>query len=144
VLELSERTLLWRQFKNRFNPWDWVNSFLFMGSWFLARHLVAMPDLSHTLRVAVAFLPLPFLARIFWKEWRNADRMDELERQIMHRASHLALLVTVGVLLTLGLFERGVGVNRGEFGFEHIWFLPWIFQMVFFAITFKRFEKPQA
>lgn len=142
--EPSERTLLWRQFKKRFNPWDALNAFLFTGSWFLARHLVAMPNLSHTVRAAVAFLPLPFLAWVFWKEWRKADRMDELERQIMHRASHLALLVTIGMLLTLGLFERGVGVNLSEFGFAEIWFLPWLFQMVIFVITFKRLEQPSA
>ena len=142
MAETSDRAQLWREAKRRWNPWDTVVGLLFTGSWFLARHLVTLQELSHTARAAFAFLPLPLLAWMFWKEWRNANRMDELERQIMHRASHLALIITVGMLLTLGLFERGVGVNTSEVGFEHIWILPWMFQMVCFAVTFKQYEKP--
>lgn len=139
MVELSEREERWREVKKRFSLSRQILAVLFAVSYFLARHLVAQADLAHDLRVAASLLPLPFMAWFFWQEWRSSDRLDELERRIMHRASHLALLVTVAMLMTLGLFEHGTGINRAEFGYDHIWILPWLFQMVFGVAALKKF-----
>lgn len=141
MVEPSEREERWREIKRRFSLSQQIVALVFVGSYFVARHLVAQADLSHGLRVAASLLPLPIMAWFFWQQWRSSDRLDELERQVVHRASHLALLLTVAMLMTLGLFEHGIGINRAEFGYSQIWFLPWLFQMVFGVTALKKFGR---
>jgi hypothetical protein len=87
-------------------------------------------------RVAAALAPTPIAGAALFTIVRGARELDELEQRIQLEALAIAFILAVLLLMTLGLMELAVTLNRNDWSYRHVWaMLP----MLYFAgLTFAR------
>ena len=67
---------------------------------------------------------------------RGARELDELEKRIQLEALAIAFVLAVLLIMTLGLMELAVTLNRDDWSYRHVWaMLP---PMYFAGLVFAR------
>jgi len=97
----------------------------FVSTWFIARGVLELNDISPALRIAAALLPIPPFSFMLWKIIKGVRHMDELEQRIHLEALAVAFPLALILLMTLGLLELAVQLPPDDLGYRHVWaFLP--------------------
>jgi hypothetical protein len=114
-------------------PGVWVAAWF--ATWFAAR--VILESTGPTwLRVVAALAPTPVAGAALLTIIRGARKLDELEKRIQLEALAFAFVLAVLLLMTLGLMELAVTLNRDDWSYRHVWaMLPMLY---FGGLTFAR------
>ncbi len=108
----------------------WASTFL------LARGLLELSGLPAWARMVIAVTPVVVFLYFLWV-WRNLlAAMDELERRIQLDALAVAFPVVVVMLMTLGLMELAVPLDRANWSYRHVW--SWLPAVYFAALWWAR------
>ena len=105
---------------------------LWVGSWFAAwigaRAVLESPSIPTWARIAAALAPVPLAAAALLTIVRGARELDELERRIQLEALATAFVLAVLLIMTLGLMELAVTLNRDDWSYRHVWaMLPMLY-----------------
>ena len=105
---------------------------LWIGAWFVAwigaRIVLESPSVPTWARVAAALAPVPLAAAALLAILRGARDLDELERRIQLEALATAFVLAVLLIMTLGLMELAVTLNRNDWSYRHVWaMLPMLY-----------------
>lgn len=111
VLSESHRVVDWR-----------VGVFVAWAAAYLAaRGVLEIEALGWGVRLAVALMPVPLFAWVLWTVARSIASFDELQRRIQLEALAFAFPLTLLLLMTLGLLEIAVGLDRDDWSYRHVW-----------------------
>ncbi len=115
-------------------PVVWAGAWF--ASWLVARVVLESDSVPTWARVIAALAPTPLAGAALLTIVRGARELDELERRIQLEALSTAFVLAVLVLMTLGLMELAIPLNRDDWSYRHVWaMLP----MLYFAgLTFAR------
>ena len=113
---------------------------LFVGTWAVARGLLKQNDLSQTVRVILALLPIAPFAWMLWKFISGITSLDELQKKIQLEALAIAYPVMMVFLMTLGLLDIAVGLSYENFGLKHLWYYMPIFYFLGVFIATRRYQ----
>lgn len=112
----------------------------FISTWFIARGVLELDDISPTLRIAAALLPVPPFSFMLWKIINGVRQMDELEQRIHLEALAIAFPLALILLMTLGLLELAMRLPPEDLSYRHVWaFLP-LFYFVGLALARRRYQ----
>ena len=105
-------------------------------AWFGARIALESTSVPTWARVAAALAPTPIAGMALLTIIRGARELDELEQRIQLEALAFAFVLAVLLLMTLGLMELAITLNRDDWSYRHVWaMLP----MLYFAgLAFAR------
>ena len=101
-----------------YRPGPWV------AAWFLtffAARAVLESTVPTWVRVIAALAPTPIAGAALLAIIRGARELDELERRIQLEALAFAFVIAVLLLMTLGLMELAVTLNRDDWSYRHVW-----------------------
>jgi len=87
----------------------------------LSRGLLELTTLDRTIRVAIALLPTPAFVWFLWTWLKGLAEMDELERRIELEALAFAFPICAVLLMTLGLMELAMPLNKDDWSYRHVW-----------------------
>lgn len=105
-----------------------IPAFTFVSTWFIARGVLELDDISPALRIAAALLPVPPFSFMLWNIIKGVRHMDELEQRIHLEALAVAFPLAMILLMTLGLLELAIKLPPEDLGYRHVWaFLPAIY-----------------
>jgi hypothetical protein len=106
------------------------------GAWLVARGVLESDSVPTWARVAAALAPTPLAAAALLTIVRGARELDELERRIQLEALATAFVLAVLLLMTLGLMELAIALNRDDWSYRHVWaMLPMLY---FIGLTLAR------
>jgi hypothetical protein len=106
-------------------PGPWVAAWF--ATWFGARVLLES-SAPTWLRVVAALAPTPIAGAALLAIIRGARDLDELEQRIQLEALAFAFVLAVLLLMTLGLMELAVNLNRDDWSYRHVWaMLPMLY-----------------
>jgi hypothetical protein len=78
--------------------------------------------------VVAALAPTPVAAGALLALIRSARDLDELEKRIQLEALGVAFVLAILLLMTLGLIELAIPLNRDDWSFRHVWaMLPMLY-----------------
>jgi Na+/melibiose symporter-like transporter len=86
-----------------------------------ARFLLELPNLSWWTRATIAVVPVPAFMWVLWSMFKGVSKMDELQRRIQLEALAFAFPLTLLLVMTLGLLEIAVGLNKDDWSYRHVW-----------------------
>lgn len=118
-------------------PVFWAGAW--MATYLGARLMLENPDLPAWLRVAAAMTPTPVAAIALLAIIRGARQLDELERRIQIEALATAFVLAVLLLMTLGLMELAVALNRDDWSYRHVWAMLPIFYFIGLTLARRRY-----
>ena len=113
---------------------------LFVGTWAVARGLLKQNDLSQTVRVTLALLPIGPFAWMLWKFISGITSLDELQKKIQLEALAIAYPVMMVFLMTLGLLDIAIGLSYENFGLKHLWYYMPLFYFLGVFIATRRYQ----
>jgi hypothetical protein len=99
-------------------PGPWVAAWLL--TWFAAR-AVLESTVPTWIRVIAALAPVPVAGAALLAIVRGARELDELEKRIQLEALAFAFVLSVLLLMTLGLLELAIPLNRDDWSYRHVW-----------------------
>ena len=98
---------------------------LWVGAWFIAwigaRFVLESPSVPVWARVIAALAPAPLAGVALLAILRGARELDELERRIQLEALAFAFVLTLLFIMTLGLMELAIPLNRDDWSYRHVW-----------------------
>jgi hypothetical protein len=114
-------------------PMVWVAAWFV--AWIGARFVLESDGVPAWARVAAALAPTPVAGAALITIIRGARELDELERRIQLEALATAFILAVLLLMTLGLMELAVTLNRDDWSYRHVWAMlpPFYFAGLVFA-----------
>jgi len=99
-------------------------------AWLGARMVLESASVPTWGRVMAALAPAPIAGAALYTIIRGARELDELEQRIQLEALAFAFVLAVLLLMTLGLMELAITLNRNDWSYRHVWaMLP----MLYFA-----------
>ena len=101
-----------------YRPGTWVAAWF--ATWFGAR-VILESSAPTWLRVIAALAPTPIAGVALLAIIRGARELDELEQRIQLEALAFAFVIAVLLLMTLGLMELAVTLNRDDWSYRHVW-----------------------
>ncbi len=101
-----------------YRPGPWVAAWLL--TWFVAR-VVLESNVPTWLRVVAALAPTPIAGAALLAIIRGARELDELEQRIQLEALAFAFVLSMLLLMTLGLLELAIALNRDDWSYRHVW-----------------------
>lgn len=106
------------------------------AAWIGARMVLESASVPPWGRVMAALAPTPIAGAALYTIIRGARDLDELEQRIQLEALAFAFVLAVLLLMTLGLMELAITLNRDDWSYRHVWaMLP----MLYFAgLAFAR------
>lgn len=113
---------------------------LFIGFWAVARGLLKQSELSESLRVIFALLPIGPFAWMLWNFIKGAASLDELQRKIQLEALAIAYPVMMVFIMTIGLLDIAVGLSYENFGLKHLWYYMPMFYFLGLFIATRRYQ----
>lgn len=114
-------------------PVLWVIAWF--AAWVVARALLES-QADTWLRVTAALAPTPLAGMALLYIVRGARDLDELERRIQLEALATAFVLAVLLIMTLGLMELAIPLNRDDWSYRHVWaMLP---PLYFLGLVFAR------
>lgn len=117
-----------------------ISGIVWFVSWGIARAGLEYNDLSDSIRVLLALLPVIPFAWFLWNFVKGAAELDELQRRIQLEALAIAYPVMMVFLMTVGLLDIAVGLNPENFGAKHLWYYVVIFYLAGVAIATRRYR----
>jgi hypothetical protein len=106
------------------------------AAWFGARVVLESSSVPTWARVIAALAPTPIAGMALFTIIREARDLDELEQRIQLEALAIAFVLAVLLLMTLGLMELAIVLNRDDWSYRHVWaMLPLLY---FGGLTFAR------
>jgi len=97
-------------------------------AWFAARVILESSAVPTWARVAGALAPTPLAGVTLFTIVRGARELDELEQRIQLEALAFAFVLAVLLLMTLGLMELAITLNRDDWSYRHVWaMLPMLY-----------------
>ena len=100
-------------------PYVWGTAWFV--AWIGARVVLESPSVPTWARVATALAPTPLAAAALLTIIRGARELDELERRIQLEALAFAFVLAVLLIMTLGLMELAITLNRDDWSYRHVW-----------------------
>ena len=98
------------------------------AAWFAARIILESTTVPTWARVAAALAPTPLAGAALLTIIRGARELDELEQRIQLEALAFAFVLAVLLLMTLGLMELAITLNRDDWSYRHVWaMLPMLY-----------------
>ena len=100
------------------HPGVWV------AAWFVtwvAARAVLESTVPTWMRVLAALAPTPIAAVALVTIVRGARELDELEKRIQLEALAIAFVLAVLLIMTLGLMELAITLNRDDWSYRHVW-----------------------
>ena len=97
---------------------------IWVAAWFAAwvgARFVLESETPAWLRVVAALAPTPIAAGALVAIIRGARDLDELEQRIQLEALAFAFVMAMLLLMTLGLLELAVALNRDDWSYRHVW-----------------------
>jgi hypothetical protein len=108
------------------NPALWVAAWFV--AWIGARVVLESQSIPTWTRVVAALAPVPLGAAALVAIVRGARELDELEKRIQLEALATAFVLAVLLIMTLGLMELAVTLNRDDWSYRHVWaMLPMLY-----------------
>jgi|SRR5688572_12811647 len=101
------------------HPLLWVGAWF--AAWIGARAVLENQSLPTWARIVAALTPVPLGAAALYTVVRGARELDELERRIQLEALATAFVLAVLLIMTLGLMELAVTLNRDDWSYRHVW-----------------------
>ncbi|HEX6315018.1 MAG TPA: hypothetical protein VFZ73_09170 [Gemmatimonadaceae bacterium] len=102
-----------------------ANPMLWGAAWFVAwigaRIALESTAMPPWLRIVAALAPAPLAAAALFTLVRAARELDELERRIQLEALAFAFVLSMLLLMTLGLMELAIVLNRDDWSYRHVW-----------------------
>lgn len=115
-------------------PGIWVVSWF--AAWMIARMGLEQGTLPTWIRVTLALAPAPLAVAALLTLVRGARELDELEQRIQLEALAIAFVLAMLLLMTLGLMELAVTLDRDNWSYRHVWaMLPVLY---FLGLAFAR------
>ena len=106
-------------------PGLWVGAWF--ATWFAARAILES-SAPAWMRIVAALAPTPVASVALLAIIRGARELDELEKRIQLEALAFAFVLAVLLLMTLGLLELAVTLNRDDWSYRHVWaMLPMLY-----------------
>ena len=102
------------------------------GAWFAAwigaRVVLESSSVPTWARVAAALAPTPLAGAALFTIIREARELDELEKRIQLEALAFAFVLSLLLIMTLGLMELAITLNRDDWSYRHVWaMLPMLY-----------------
>lgn len=117
--------------------------FVWTVAWMLAfigaRLALESVALAPPLRVAAALLPVPLAGLALLAILRGARQLDELEQRIQLEALAFAFVIAVLLLMTLGLMELAIELDRDNWSYRHVWAMLPLTYFVGLALARRRY-----
>jgi hypothetical protein len=109
-------------------------------TYFGARLVLEMHQLPVTWRLTAALVPVPVFAWLLYELVRGARELDEMQRRIHLEAVAIAYPVVVMLLMTLGLVELVVPLNRDDWSYRHVWQMLGVIYLLGLFMAKRRYE----
>ena len=100
-------------------PLLWVAAWF--AAWVGARAVLESPSVPTWARVAAALAPAPLAGVALLSIIRGARELDELEKRIQLEALAFAFVLSLLLIMTLGLMELAITLNRDDWSYRHVW-----------------------
>jgi hypothetical protein len=110
-------------------------------TYFGARFVLEMHSLPVAWRLTAAILPVPFFAWLLYELVRSARELDEMQRRIPLEAVAIAYPLVVMLLMTLGLVELVVPLNRDDWSYRHVWQMQGVLYFIGLFMAKRRYES---
>ena len=91
-------------------------------------------------RVAAALLPVIPTVVALWAIAAGLRASDELQRRVHLEALAIAYPLAILMLMTLGLMELAIGLNRDDWSYRHVWIYLPIFYFFGFFVAWRRYK----
>ena len=98
--------------------------------------IVKKVEPSRTLGVMLSFMPTITFALFIYNFIKGVGSMDEVERRIQLEATVWGFTLGLLLLMTLGLLDLVVSLNKEDWGYRHL--VPYFFVFYFFGIFISR------
>lgn len=108
-------------------------------SYISARFALEWTAADAWLRIAAALLPAPLAGMALLSILRGVRQLDELEQRIQIEALAIAFVLAVLLLMTLGLMELAITLNRNDWSYRHVWALLPLFYFIGVAMSRRRY-----
>ncbi len=115
-------------------PSLWVAAWF--AAWVGARIVLESPSVPTWARVAAALAPTPIGGIALLTIIRGARELDELEKRIQLEALAFAFVLALLLIMTLGLMELAITLNRDDWSYRHVW--PMLFMLYFGGLILAR------
>jgi hypothetical protein len=100
-------------------PGIWVAAWF--ATWIGARFVLESTAVPTFWRICSALSPLPLAGMALLTILRGARELDELEKRIQLEALAFAFVLAMLLLMTLGLMELAISLNRDDWSYRHVW-----------------------
>jgi hypothetical protein len=114
--------------------------FIWAALYLGARVLLEIESLGWWARAAIAVVPVPAFAWVLWSVSKGIAQMDELQRRIQLEALAFAFPVTMLLVMTLGLLELAIGLNKDDWSYRHVWPMLMVFYFAGLMRAKRRYE----
>jgi len=91
------------------------------AAWIAARFALESANIPTWLRVVAALAPTPLAGAALLTILREARELDELEKRIQLEALAFAFVLALLLIMTLGLMELAITLNRDDWSYRHVW-----------------------
>lgn len=116
------------------HPLLWVAAWF--TAWVGARMVLENPAVPTWARVAAALAPTPLAGVALFTIVRGARELDELEKRIQLEALAIAFVLAMLLIMTLGLMELAITLNRDDWSYRHVW--PMLLLLYITGLIFAR------
>ena len=93
-------------------------------------------EVSKTVGVIISFLPTITFVLFIYNYIKGIGSMDEVERRIQLEATVWGFTLGLLLLMTLGLLDLVVSLNKEDWGYRHL--VPYFFVFYFLGIFVSR------
>jgi hypothetical protein len=116
---------------------------LWVSAWFLAwigaRFVLEGAAVPVWARIAAAAAPAPIAGVALLMILRGARELDELEQRIQLEALAIAFVLGLLLIMTLGLLELAITLNRDDWSYRHVWAMLPLFYFVGLVVSRRRY-----
>jgi len=109
------------------------------AAWLGARIVLESTSVPTWARITAALAPTPLAGMALLTIIRAARDLDELERRIQVEALAFAFVLAVLLLMTLGLMELAITLNRDDWSYRHVWAMLPMFYFAGLVFARKRY-----
>lgn len=120
-----------------YRPALWVAAWLL--AWFIAR-VVLESTVPTWIRVVASLAPTPLAGAALLAIIRGARELDELEKRIQLEALAFAFVLSMLLLMTLGLLELAIALNRDDWSYRHVWAMLPLFYFGGLVVARRRYS----
>ena len=113
------------------------NQILFYGILWVVTYIICLLivkelELSKTVGIFLSFVPAVAFAFFIYNFIKGVSAMDEVERRIQLEAAVWGFTLGLLMLMTLGLLDLVVKLNKEDWGYRHL--IPYFFTFYFLGI----------